>query len=105
MAIADTPPTYFKGKSLEAWEFADGAWVIENGEMTCKMETTTDKKGNTRTKGKGYIWTKHEYSDFTLSLSYKLSEGANSGVFFRTDKDNPVQGGFEIQLLMSLIHL
>jgi hypothetical protein len=47
----------------------------------------------------GYIWTKKSYDNFELSLSYKLSESANSGVFFRTDKDNAVQGGFEIQLM------
>ena len=30
---------------------------------------------------------------------YKLSPGANSGIFYRSDKDNPVNGGFEIQLM------
>jgi hypothetical protein len=63
------------------------------------MQVTKDKKGKERIKGMGYIWTKQRYGDFSLSLRYKLSEGANSGVFFRTDKNNPVQGGFEIQLL------
>ena len=47
----------------------------------------------------GYIWTKKSYENFELTLAYKLSEGCNSGVFFRTDKNNPVQGGFEVQLL------
>ena len=98
-AFADNPTTLFDGKSLDAWEFAEGGWVIEDGTMTCRMQKVKDKKGKTRIKGMGYAWTKQPYGDFSLTLSYKLSEGANSGVFFRTDKDNPVQGGFEIQLL------
>ena len=97
---ADQPPTVFNGKSLKAWDFAPGSWVIEeDGSVSCKMQVTKDKKGKERIKGMGYLWTKQQYSNFSLTLSYKLSEGANSGVFFRADKDNPVQGGFEIQLL------
>lgn len=91
--------TLFNGENLDSFEFAEGAWVIEDGAMTCRMEESKDKKGNVRLRGMGYIWTKSDYSDFVLTLSYKLSEAANSGVFFRTDKDNPVQGGFEIQLM------
>ncbi len=100
VACSGEHETLFDGKNLDAWEYQEGGWVIDSdGAMTCRMETVTDKQGNKRLKGKGYIWTKKSYSDFELSLSYKLSETANSGVFFRTDKDNPVQGGFEIQLL------
>ena len=90
----------FDGKGLDEWEFAEGAWGInDDGVLYCNMETVTAKNGTTRTRGMGYIWTKEAYEDFEMSFSYKLSEGANSGVFFRTDKDNPVQGGFEIQLM------
>ena len=89
----------FDGKSLDAFEFREGGWVIEDGVMTCRMEEKTDKKGNKRMAGMGYIWTKKDYSDFALTLSYKLSEAANSGVFYRTDPGNPVHGGFEIQLM------
>ncbi len=67
--------------------------------MVCRMEELKDKKGNKRLRGMGYIWTRAEYDDFDLTLSYKLSPGANSGVFCRTNKDNPVQEGFEIQLM------
>lgn len=89
----------FNGKSLDAFEYREGGWVIEDGAMTCRMEEKADKKGRKRTVGMGYIWTKKDYGDFALTLVYKLSEAANSGVFFRTDPGNPVQGGFEIQLL------
>ena len=89
----------FDGSSLAAWDFEEGGWEIDaDGAMTCNMKTVTTRNGQKRQSGMGYIWTKADYEDFSLSLSYKLSETANSGVFFRTDPGNPVQGGFEIQL-------
>ena len=63
------------------------------------MQKTKDKNGKERIRGMGYLWTKEKFSDFELSLEYKLSPAANSGIFYRTDKNNPVQGGFEIQLM------
>ena len=97
--FADDPTVLFDGKSLDHWEYNEGGWVIEeDGSMSCRMEEVKSG-GKTRLKGKGYIWTEKDYQDFQLSLRYKLSEGCNSGVFYRTDPKNPVQGGFEIQLL------
>lgn len=90
----------FDGTSLKAWDFGEGAWEIdEEGAMTCNMEESVDKNGEKKLKGMGYIWTKQEYGDFELTLSYKLSEGANSGVFYRSERDNAVNGGHEIQLM------
>ena len=90
----------FDGKNLNHFEFEKGAWEIEkDGSVVCRMQEQKDKKGQVRLRGMGYLWTKNEFSDFELSLSYKLSPGANSGVFYRTDKNNPVQGGFELQLM------
>ncbi len=99
LSFAAPAEALFDGKSLEAFEFREGGWVIEDGAMTCRMEEKTDRKGRKRAVGMGYIWTKKDYSDFALTFSYKLSEAANSGVFYRTDPGNPVQGGFEIQLM------
>jgi len=100
VACSDPPAVLFDGSGLDAFEFQEGGWEIESdGSMVCRMEEVTNKKGEKQVKGMGYIWTRNDYSDFALSLSYKLSEGANSGVFYRTDKDNAVQGGFEIQLM------
>lgn len=90
----------FDGTSLEAWEFAKGAWEIEeDGSMVCRMETAEGDDGTTKTRSMGYIWTKEDYGDFELELSYRISEGANSGVFYRSDKKDPVHQGFEIQLM------
>jgi len=92
--------TLFNGKSLDAFELAPGSWEIEkDGSVVCRMAKTTDKKGKERIRGMGYLWTKDEFSDFKLTVEYKLSPGANSGIFYRSDKDNPVNGGFEIQLM------
>ena len=90
----------FSGSDLDAFEFAPNSWEIESdGSMVCRMEKIIDKQGKERIKGMGYIWTKKDFQDFELKVEYKLSEGANSGIFYRTDKDNPVQGGLEIQLM------
>lgn len=79
--------TLFDGSSLDAWRFPEGSWGI-------------DDDGNLgRAKGGGYIWTDRSHGDFILDLEFKVSAGCNSGVFFRTDPGNPVQGGFEIQLM------
>ena len=101
LSVIAEPPSgvLFDGTDTDQWEFRPGGWVIEDGALTCRMETVTQKNGQKRTRGMGYIWTKETFGDFELSLDYKLSTAANSGVFFRTDPSNPVQAGFEIQLL------
>ena len=99
VALAAPADVLFNGKNLDAFDFKEGAWVIEDGVMTCKMEETKDKKGNVRVRGMGYIWTEKDYSDFSLTLSYKLSEAANSGVFFRSDPGKTELSGFEIHLI------
>lgn len=99
-ASGNEPVVLFDGSHTDHWEFRDGAWVIESdGTLSCRMEEVRQKNGTIRKKGMGYIWTRQDYENFELTLSYKLSAGCNSGVFFRTDPENPVQGGFEIQLL------
>ena len=90
----------FDGSNLEAWEFAPGAWEVEeDGSLVCRMESSEGDDGKTKTRSLGYIWTKADYCDFELSLSYRLSEGANSGVFYRSEKADPVHRGFEVQLM------
>ncbi|MFO8014827.1 MAG: ThuA domain-containing protein [Phycisphaerae bacterium] len=59
------------------------------------------KDGALAAAGKGpMIWTKEEFGDFVLDLEFKTT--GNSGVFFRTgNPGNPVQTGFEMQVLNS----
>lgn len=63
----------FEGKTLDGWQFigGPGAWSVEEGMITCEG-----------TK-KGYLATVEQFEDFRLSLEYKISPRANTGVFFR----------------------
>ena len=82
----------FDGKTTEGW-YAQPA-----GPQTIwKADPKTGVLS--RSLQNGYIWTEKTYGDFILDLEYKLSRRCNSGVFFRADPKNSVQGGFEIQLL------
>ncbi|MDA0348210.1 MAG: DUF1080 domain-containing protein [Verrucomicrobia bacterium] len=81
----------FDGKSTDGW------FTQPNGPQSVwKADPETGVLS--RSLQNGYIWTERTYGDFILDLEYKLSRSCNSGVFFRTDPVNPVQGGFEIQL-------
>ncbi|MFT5129446.1 MAG: hypothetical protein ACI8W8_003068 [Rhodothermales bacterium] len=101
IAAALSPQTLFDGSDFSAWELdqAEGWMIDDGGAMVCRVTQGKDKKGKLRMRGMGDIWSKAEYANFELSLSYKLTEGANSGVFYRSDKSNPVQGVFEVQLM------
>jgi hypothetical protein len=81
----------FDGANLEQWTLRQaGGWKIEDGLLTPEP-----------IKRDNYLWSKQTYSDFVLELEFKMSEKCNSGVFFRSAPDNPVQGGFEIQIMDS----
>ena len=99
-SLADETQILFDGTTISQWDFAKDAWFIDtDGSLTCRMKQVKDRNGTTRTRGMGYIWTRQTYADFELQLQYKLSKAANSGVFYRSDPSDPVQKGFEIQLL------
>ena len=90
----------FSGLDLNAFDLKPGSWEIEkDGSVVCRMEKIKDKKGVERLKGMGFLWTQKKFSDFSLRLDYKLSKGANSGIFYRSNPEDPVQEGFEIQLM------
>ena len=61
-----------------------GAWVMENGELSAKSHAV--------------LWTKESYGDFVLDLEFKVSKGANSGVFLRTGDIKRDTSAFEIQV-------
>ena len=80
----------FNGKDLNNWtQNKAGGWEAKDGIL------------GPSAKPGGYIWAKGKYDNFELELEFKMSKRCNSGVFFRTDPSNPVQGGFEIQILDS----
>jgi hypothetical protein len=81
----------FNGSNLNHWKLMkEEGWKIEEGVLSAQPV----RRGN-------YIWTKEPFDDFELTLEFKMSKDCNSGVFFRSNPENPVQGGFEIQILDS----
>jgi hypothetical protein len=74
----------------------DNAWVCRDGILTVKRDMD-GKEHNF-----DYIWTKDTYGDFTLDLEFKVIDGTNSGIFFRTsDLKDPVYTGIEVQVCNS----
>ena len=89
LAKAEPPKGFsalFNGKNLDGWNAKPNGWAVENGILTRKPRS-------------GYIWTEKAYGDFILDVEVKVSKRCNSGIFFRTDPKNAVQGGFEIQVM------
>lgn len=90
--------TLFDGSSYDDWrgylsDSMPAEWTIEDGTMAF----TPGKKG-----GKNII-TKEKFTNFILSLEWKISEGGNSGIFWGVHEDpaynEAYQTGPEIQVL------
>ncbi|MCY4268431.1 MAG: DUF1080 domain-containing protein [Flavobacteriaceae bacterium] len=91
------------GKSTEGWRgaqlerFPAQGWKIENGILTVEASD-----GGESTNG-GDIVTVDSYSNFELSLDFKMTEGANSGIKYFVDTNlNQGEGssiGLEFQIL------
>ena len=86
---ADSAGEWISLNDLSKWEYPAGTWINDNGVLTLAK------------LGKNNIWSKQTYGDFVLELEFKVAEKTNSGVFFRADPANAVQGGFEIQVFDS----
>ena len=79
-------------------------WTIEDGAMVF-----TPPEGSKIGDGSGKnIITKGEYTDFVLSLEWKIVEGGNSGIFWSVFEDSKLseayQTGPEIQVLDNAKH-
>ncbi len=61
-----------------------GSWAMEQGVMSAKDH--------------GTVWTKESYGNFILDLEFKVSKGANSGVFLRAGDIKNVLSALEIQV-------
>jgi len=85
----------FDGKTAEGWRgyrmetFPEKGWAVEDGCL------------HLLPGGGGDILTEKTYGDFELSLEWKATEGANSGVMFRVTEEElaPWQTGPEYQIL------
>jgi len=96
-STAGADDAVFNGKTLDGW--------MVMPESPAVWRVIQDKKSGeamiARQPASSYLWTKEKFGDFVLEMEYKVSPGCNSGVFFRTDPGNAVQGGFEIQIFDS----
>ena len=101
----------FDGKTSDGWRSARGGgfpatgWAVRDG-MIAVTETGGEEAGNG-----GDIVTTRTYSNFELSVDFKTSPGANSGIMYFVDLDlipwhnghgSPV--GFEYQILDDALH-
>lgn len=83
----------FDGKSTEGWrsyrkEGVSDGWKIIKGTLVRASD------------GAGDLITQKKYKYFELALSYKISEGGNSGLMFHVTEDHPEPGlsGPEVQI-------
>ncbi len=72
----------FDGKSMDKWknfkkDSINEKWQIIDGAMTLTAGGGKD------------LMTKKEYKNFELKLDWKISEGANSGIFILADEKGP----------------
>jgi hypothetical protein len=83
--------TLFNAQDLTGWtpEHCEGIWSVRDGVLTSSAGS-----------GAGWLATDREYSDFELTLEYRLPAGGNSGVFVRMPKSGvPIGADFmEVQL-------
>ncbi len=98
-AHGEVPPGFeplFTGKDLTGWKVVNGkndAWAAENGLLVVNG------------KGGGWLMTDKEYTDFVLTLEFKLPEKGNSGVALRSPlTGRPSSDGMEIQILDDVWH-
>lgn len=93
--------TLFNGSSFEGWRYYGGesitdTWKLEDGAMVFYPPKER--------KGKSYnLVTDKVYTNFVLSIDWKISEGGNSGIFWGILEDEkygqPYETGPEIQVL------
>ncbi|MDL2266331.1 DUF1080 domain-containing protein [Parabacteroides sp. OttesenSCG-928-G07] len=97
----------FDGKTTTGWRgahkaaFPDHGWVVRDGELVVLASG-----GGESTNG-GDIVSLNQYSAFELSVDFKITPGANSGIkYFVTEKESQSGSAFglEFQLLDDELH-
>ena len=90
----------FHGQSTQSWRAYKGAdfpakqWTIDDGNLKC-LGTVEGENGTTD------VVTREQYGDFELTLEFKTSPHANSGIMYRVTEihDASWQTGPEFQIL------
>ena len=100
----------FDGSSMEKWRgvnketFPEDGWTIEEGILKLNAE------GDEKSSRAGDIVTIEKFSNFELSLEFKITPGANSGIKYYVTKYEAVSGsegavrGLEYQILDDDLH-
>ena len=96
----------FDGKTFKGWhnyatDSISDQWKVEDGAMVFTPDPEKDG-------GINNLVTDKDYTNFKLSLEWKISEGGNSGIFWGVFEDDeysvPYQTGPEVQVLDDLKH-
>jgi hypothetical protein len=81
----------FNGQDLKGWTVIhskENRWRVVDGIL------------NIDSAGQGWLSTEQQYSDFELSLDFRVSPGGNSGIFLRAPHEgDPAYTGIEVQIL------
>ncbi|MFN3169023.1 MAG: family 16 glycoside hydrolase [Phycisphaeraceae bacterium] len=84
----------FDGKTLEGWEGDTDYWRVEDGAIVGVITEDNPLKRNTF-----LIYRGGEPSDFELKLEYRVAEGANSGIQYRSqEEDNFGMKGYQADI-------
>lgn len=92
----------FDGTSFDGWHFYNGGevsepWKLEDGAMVLYPSESKPEGANYN------LVTDKEFTDFVLSLEWKIAEGGNSGIFWGVKEEEqygePYLTGPEIQVL------
>ena len=87
----------FDGKTLNGWrgygmDDAPKSWTVQDGAITLKGSGT----GEAHAADGGDLIFAHKFQNFTLELEYKVTKGANSGIFYMAQEVmGKVNGKFE----------
>jgi peroxiredoxin len=86
------------GKTKNGWRgaykerFPESGWLIKDGELI------VEESGGAESRNGGDIITAAQYGDFELSLEFKLTAGANSGIKYFVTERTPKPAGSAIGL-------
>lgn len=70
----------FDGKTLDGWDGNPVYWSVKDGAITGEITPETLLKANTF-----LIWQGGQPGDFELKAEFKVSEGGNSGINYRSE--------------------
>jgi hypothetical protein len=98
----------FDGQSTAGWRgahketFPDFGWNVSDGQLVVLSSDGRESKN-----GGDIVYAPEEFSAFELSVEFKITEGANSGIkYFVTEKEEPSGSAFglEYQILDDKVH-